>query len=171
MNKKQHEQVAKHSPFALVQQYPGEFSVTTISHQHKQCKTAVDNINFQVHALPSAQVAQGKEYFEDIHEGSQAQIVFSLIGEPPFTFTYQRSERSTRKGAKPGKVLETHTVSGVMTHEYSIYSALEGALHLNMLSHLLMRSFSGTWTVTFISDKYCRYPPTQPDALADKIKG
>jgi nucleoporin POM152 len=58
--------------------------------------------------------------------GDQAEIVFTLVGEPPFTFTYQRSEPSLKKGGKPGKVLETHTVSRVMTHEYSIFSALEG---------------------------------------------
>lgn len=146
-NRKNQEQVAKQSPFALVQQYPGDFSITSISHQHKMCKTMVDNINFHVHALPSAQVAQGRDHFENIHEGtfapaqhisssdhlhifmspgSQAQIVFTLVGEPPFTFTYQRSEALPRKGAKLGKVLETHTVSGVTSHEYSIYSALEG---------------------------------------------
>ncbi|KAI5121322.1 hypothetical protein M0805_003789 [Coniferiporia weirii] len=153
-NGKQHEQIAMQSPFALVQQHPGEFSITSISHQQQMCKTTVDNINFEVHALPSARVAQGREYYENIHEGSQAQIVFTLVGEPPFTFTYQRSEAPARKGAKAGKVLETHTVSGVMSHEYSIYSALEG-----------------TWTVTFISDKYCRYPPAQPDGLSDKTRG
>ncbi|KAL5535305.1 hypothetical protein ACEPAF_3399 [Sanghuangporus sanghuang] len=150
---KHHEQVVNQSPFALVHQVSGPFSITSVSHQQQQCKTTVDNINFEVHALPAAQVAQGLDYFEDIHEGSQAQIVFTLVGEPPFTFTYQRSEPPPRKGAKPGKVLETHTVSGVMSHEYSIYSALEG-----------------TWTVTFISDKYCRYPPAQPDGLADRTK-
>jgi hypothetical protein len=69
-------------------------------------------------------------------KGDQAEIVFTLIGEPPFTFTYQRSELPTKKGGKLGKVLETHTVSRVMNHEYSIFSALEG-----------------TWTVTSISDK------------------
>ena len=58
--------------------------------------------------------------------GDQAEIKFTLIGEPPFTFTYQRSELSSRKGGSPGKVLETHTVSGVTTTEYSIFSALEG---------------------------------------------
>ncbi|KAF7968974.1 hypothetical protein HWV62_28777 [Athelia sp. TMB] len=57
-----------------------------------------------------------------------------------------RSEPSPKKGMKPGRVLETHTVTGVMTKEYSIFSALEG-----------------TWTVTSISDRYCRYPPAQPD--------
>lgn len=119
-----------------MQQHAGEFSITSISHQQQMCKTAVDNINFEVHALPSAQVAAGREYFENIHEGSQAQIIFTLVGEPPFTFTYQRSEVPTRKGAKQSKVLETHTVSGVMSHDYSIYSALEGELITPLLGKL-----------------------------------
>lgn len=64
-----------------------------------------------------------------ISVGDQAEIVFSLIGEPPFTFPYQRSEISMKKGV-PGKVLETHTVSRVQNNEYSIFSALEGMLFL-----------------------------------------
>ena len=92
------------------------------------------------------------DQFTDLFAGDQAEIVFTLIGEPPFTFTYQRAELTNKKGQQ-GKILETHTVSGVTTNEYSIFSALEG-----------------TWTVTFISDKYCRYPPAQPDVL-DKRRG
>lgn len=99
--------------------------------------------------------------------GDQAEIVFSLIGEPPFTFTYQRSELAPKKGG-PGKVLETHTVSRIMTHEYSIFSALEGR-YLNV-SHFLSSHWlaSGTWTVTSISDRYCRYPQAQPDITVEK---
>lgn len=79
--------------------------------------------------------------------GEQAEIHFELIGDPPFTFTYQRTELASqiKRGAAP-RVLETHTVSGIATRDYSIYSAAEG-----------------TWTVTFIQDKYCRYPPVQAD--------
>ncbi|TDL28053.1 hypothetical protein BD410DRAFT_782006 [Rickenella mellea] len=150
-NRKYHEQIAKQSPLDLVQQQPGNFSVTSISHQNKKCKAMVDNINFEVHALPSAEVAHGGNRLENIHEGGQAQITFTLIGEPPFTFTYQRAELAKRKGT--GKVLETHTVSGVTNNEYSIYSALEG-----------------TWTVTFISDKYCRYPLAQSESIGERNK-
>jgi len=60
--------------------------------------------------------------------GDQAEIIFTLSGEPPFTFTYQRSELQTKKSNKPPKILETHTVTGVTTKEYSIYSSLEGVL-------------------------------------------
>ncbi|PCH34046.1 hypothetical protein WOLCODRAFT_130155 [Wolfiporia cocos MD-104 SS10] len=147
VNGKSYTQEAKVSPFSVIQQQPGEFTVTSIAHQQKTCKTTVTDLRYAVHDFPAAQVGHGKRIVQDIHEGDQAEIVFTLIGEPPFTFTYQRSEISNRKGVL-GKVLETHTVSGVTTKEYSIFSALEG-----------------TWTVTFIADRYCRYPPATPDGM------
>ncbi|EIW87006.1 hypothetical protein CONPUDRAFT_44325 [Coniophora puteana RWD-64-598 SS2] len=151
INGKPYTQDAKSSPFSLLQQQAGEFTVTSVAHQHKLCKATVTDLHYNVHELPSAQVGHGKRVYQDIHEGSdQAEILFTLIGEPPFTFTYQRAEASPRKGGKPGKVLETHTVSGVTTNEYSIFSALEG-----------------TWTVTSITDRHCRYPPN-PAGTGDK---
>ena len=144
VNGKAYTQEAKQSPFAFSQQQPGEFKITSIAQQQKMCKTTVADLSYTVHPLPTAQVGQGNRIFQDIHEGKrivsnclaipahpypigdQAEIRFALMGEPPFTFTYQRSELSTRKGGTPGKVLETHTVSGVTTTEYSIFSALEG---------------------------------------------
>ncbi|KAI0278168.1 hypothetical protein BGY98DRAFT_975678 [Russula aff. rugulosa BPL654] len=146
VNGKAYTQEAKQSPFAFSQQQPGEFKITSIAQQQKMCKSVVADLSYTVHPLPTAQVGQGNRIFQDIHEGDQAEIKFTLIGEPPFTFTYQRSELSARKGGSPGKVLETHTVSGVTTNEYSIFSALEGV-----------------WTVTSIADRYCRYPRAQPD--------
>ena len=125
LNGKSFVQEARTSPFSLLQQQPGLFTITSIAHQQKMCKAAVTDLRFKVHALPSAQVGHGKKIFQDIHEGDQAEIVFTLIGEPPFTFTYQRSELSPKKGGI-GKVLETHTVSRIQTNEYSIFSALEG---------------------------------------------
>ncbi|KAJ3511391.1 hypothetical protein NLJ89_g4128 [Agrocybe chaxingu] len=150
VNGKSYTQEAKTSPFSILQQQPGLFTVTSIAHQQKMCKAAVTDLRFNVHALPSAQVGHGKKIFQDIHEGDQAEITFTLIGEPPFTFTYQRTELPTKKGG-PAKVLETHTVSRVQTNQYSIFSALEG-----------------TWTVTSISDRYCRYPPAQPELAVEK---
>ncbi|KAI9068689.1 hypothetical protein FKP32DRAFT_1587461 [Trametes sanguinea] len=147
INGKSHTQEAKISPWSVPASQPGEFAITSVAHQQKMCKTAVTDLRYTVHALPAAQVGHGKRIVQDIHEGDQAEIVFTLIGEPPFTFTYQRAELSPRKGVQ-GKVLETHTVSGVTTKEYSIFSALEG-----------------TWTITSISDRYCRYPPAQQDAI------
>ncbi|KAH9937368.1 uncharacterized protein B0H18DRAFT_970234 [Fomitopsis serialis] len=151
VNGKSYTQEAKISPFSIAQQQPGEFNITSIAHQQKMCKTAVTDLRYTVHSLPAARVGHGKRIVQDIHEGDQAEIIFTLIGEPPFTFTYQRAELTSKKGQQ-GKVLETHTVSGVTTKEYSVFSALEG-----------------TWTVTFIADRYCRYPPMQPDG-ADKSR-
>ncbi|KAF9270637.1 hypothetical protein L218DRAFT_849562 [Marasmius fiardii PR-910] len=152
VNGKSYTQEAKLSPFGLYQQQPGEVVITSIAHQQKMCKASITDLRFNVHPLPSAQVGHGKRIYQDIHEGDQAEIVFTLIGEPPFTFTYQRAELTSRSG-KPGKVLETHTVSRVFSNEYSIFSALEG-----------------TWTVTSISDRHCRYPPTPADASAGKSR-
>ncbi|EPQ61413.1 hypothetical protein GLOTRDRAFT_102151 [Gloeophyllum trabeum ATCC 11539] len=152
VNGKSYTQDARVSPFSIIQQQPGEFSITSVAHQNKMCKTTVSDLRYTVHPLPSAQVGHGKRIFQDIHEGDQAEILFTLVGEPPFTFTYQRAEPPAKKGGKPGKVLETHTVSGVTSKEYSVFSALEG-----------------TWTVTFISDKYCRYPPAQVDKTVEKV--
>ncbi|KAF7339349.1 hypothetical protein MSAN_02148700 [Mycena sanguinolenta] len=151
INGKMYSEEAKTSPFSLIQQQPGEFTITSIAHQQKMCKAVITDLRLNVHPLPSAQVGHGKRIYQDIHEGDQAEIVFTLIGEPPFTFTYQRAEPAPKKGGKPGKVLETHTVSRVTTYEYSIFSALEG-----------------TWTVTSISDRYCRYPHVQADASSEK---
>ncbi|KAG9314090.1 hypothetical protein JVU11DRAFT_4871 [Chiua virens] len=137
VNGKPYTQEAKTSPWSIIQQQSGEFVISSVAHQQKMCKAAVANLRLNIHPLPSAQVGHGKR-------SDQAEIVFTLLGEPPFTFTYQRAEPSPKKGGKPGKVLETHTVSGVMAHEYSVFSALEG-----------------TWTVTSISDRYCRYPSLQ----------
>nr|GAT58990.1 predicted protein [Mycena chlorophos] len=150
INGKVYSEEAKTSPFSLIQQQPGEFTVTSIRHQQK-CKTGVTDLHTTVYPLPSAQVGHGKRIYQDIHEGDQAEIVFTLIGEPPFSFTYQRAEVSPKKGGKPGKVLETHTVSRIWQKEYSIFSALEG-----------------TWTVTSISDAHCQYPPIQNAAAAEK---
>ncbi|KZV93718.1 hypothetical protein EXIGLDRAFT_767824 [Exidia glandulosa HHB12029] len=140
----------KTAQFRRVAGSSGVFSVVSIAHQRNMCQTPVNDLHVKIHEIPSAQVSHGKKVIEDIREGEQAEIVFTLIGEPPFTFTYQRAELTTHRGKTP-KVLETHTVTGVMTNEYSIYSALEG-----------------TWTVTFISDKLCRYPPAQIDASVEK---
>ncbi|KAJ4485797.1 hypothetical protein J3R30DRAFT_3442070 [Lentinula aciculospora] len=152
INGKTYTQEAKVSPFSLLQQQPGEFIVTSVAHQQKMCKASITDLRFSVRSLPSAQVGHGKRIYQDIHEGDQAEIVFTLIGEPPFTFTYQRSELASSR-SKPGKILETHTVSRIYSNEYSIFSALEG-----------------TWTVTSISDRYCRYPPIQPELGKEKTR-
>lgn len=155
---------AQSSPFRRVADRSGIFSIVSVAHEQDRCQNTIADLNFRIHSIPSARVSHGKTVMQDIREGmrlqvikllrhslyctgEQAEIHFELIGEPPFTFTYQRTELSTsvKRGHSP-KVLETHTVSGVTTKDYSIFSAAEG-----------------TWTVSFIQDKYCRYPPIQAE--------
>lgn len=66
--------------------------------------------------------------------GDQAEIIFTLIGTPPFTFTYQRSELSATKNSRPGNVLETHTVSHLTTNSHTIYASLEGMLMISFIT-------------------------------------
>lgn len=147
-NGKVREATSSFSKFSRVAVEPGLFKVLTIAHQRNMCQTELENLSMRVHQIPSARVSHGRSVEDNIREGDQATISFELLGTPPFTFTYQRTELMTpEKRGKPLQVLETHTVSGVTSHTYSISSSNEG-----------------TWTVTFIADKYCRYPTNPPDS-------
>lgn len=69
INGKSYTQEAKKSPFSLVQQQSGEFTITSVSQQQKLCKATVTDLRFNVHPLPAAQVGHGKRIYQDIHEG------------------------------------------------------------------------------------------------------
>lgn len=117
--------------------------VVFFSHQDA-CKSVITDISKTIHPLPGAKVQSGNYYVENIREGDQAEIIFEFSGTPPFTFTYTKSaplDPHHRKNQKP-TVLETHTITNVMTHRYSIFTQSEG-----------------TWNVVAVQDKYCAYPP------------
>ncbi|TIC07017.1 hypothetical protein E3Q14_04371 [Wallemia mellicola] len=131
----------KSSNFNRIAEDEGLFAITEVSHHSQQCPTNVD-IKRIVHPLPSASVSEGNTYIEDIREGDQAEIKFTFVGTPPFTFTYERRENLPRvRHHELGKVLERHTITNVQDYEHSIFSSLEG-----------------TYVVSFIQDGYCRYP-------------
>jgi nucleoporin POM152 len=114
------------------------------SHQDS-CKSVVTDISKTIHALPRARVHAGNTYIENIREGDQAEIIFEFEGTPPFSFTYTKSAPASanakgKKGAS--QVLETHTITGVETNRYSVFTQSEG-----------------TWNVVSVQDKYCAYPP------------
>jgi nucleoporin POM152 len=69
INDKPYTQEAKVSQFSLLQEQPGEFTITSIAHRQKMCKAAVSDLRFVVHPLPSARVADGQKIVQDIHEG------------------------------------------------------------------------------------------------------
>ncbi|KAF8885158.1 hypothetical protein BD779DRAFT_1471742 [Infundibulicybe gibba] len=87
----------------------GELAILSVAHRNQARKVTLHNSRYTIYRLPSATVAHGQTVHEDIHDGDQAKIVFTLIGVPPFTFTYQRSEFNPKQKGKAGKVLETHT--------------------------------------------------------------
>lgn len=117
----------KLAKYTTVADAAGIFQVVSIAHQQAQCQTTVSDMRLTVHEIPSAKVHHGDRFEENIKEGEQAEIVFTLVGEPPFTFTYQRVEldKYVPRGKKP-RVLETHTVSGITALEHSIFSSAEG---------------------------------------------
>jgi hypothetical protein len=75
INGKSYTQEVQKSPFSLLQQQPGEVVITSIAHQQKMCKASVTDLHFNVHQLPSAQVAHGKNILHDIHEGKRSPYV------------------------------------------------------------------------------------------------
>jgi hypothetical protein len=43
--------------------------ITSVAHQQTMCKTAVTDLHYIIHPMPSAQVAHGRRVLQDIHEG------------------------------------------------------------------------------------------------------
>lgn len=129
----------KSTTFSRIAEQPGVLQVEAIAHQHNRCQTVVkEKVGMQkvIHALPSVHIREGTHYVEDLREGNQAEIMFKLDGEPPFSFTYQRTQAVDRF-AKP-EVLETHTVTGIEDHSFTVQTAEEG-----------------TWSVIWLQDKWC----------------
>ncbi|KAH8930739.1 hypothetical protein BT69DRAFT_1966 [Atractiella rhizophila] len=138
-NKKTRHINVKTPKFTRVAEAAGTFQILSVSHRG-ECESGNVNIWKEIHDIPTVKVSEGKNWIEDIQEGDQTQIVFTFTGEPPFSFTYNRMAPQDRSRDKT--ILESHTVSGIDSHTYSIYTSQEG-----------------TWTVSFISDKYCAFPP------------
>lgn len=127
------------STFARIAERPGKLTVKKVAHQQNKCENNVQHqtgMTKTIHALPSVYVKEGKHYIEDLREGNEAEIVFKLQGEPPFSFSIQRTQAITRF-QKP-TVLESYTVTGITEKSYHVYTAEEG-----------------TWSVTWLKDRYC----------------
>ncbi|KAK0539992.1 hypothetical protein OC835_000875 [Tilletia horrida] len=127
---------SKEASFSRIADRPGTLVVRRVAHQRNKCQQDVQGLVKTIHQLPTVRVREGKHYIESLREGNQAEIVFSLTGVPPFSFTYQRTE--TSDDHPHPKVLETHTVAGVLDTSYSIFTSQEG-----------------TWSVTFLQDRHC----------------
>jgi nucleoporin POM152 len=125
--------------FSRIAEKPGKLQVKTVAHQQNKCQNMVDDqigMTKIIHPLPSVYVKEGKHYIEDLREGNQAEIVFSLKGEPPFSFSIQRTQAIDRF-QKPS-ILESHTITDIHKSSYSLFTAEEG-----------------TWSVTWLRDRFC----------------
>ncbi|KAK0547504.1 hypothetical protein OC845_004073 [Tilletia horrida] len=127
---------SKEAGFTRIADRPGKLVIQRVAHQRNKCQQDVTGLVKTIHQLPTVRVREGKHFIENLREGNRAEIVFTLTGVPPFSFTYQRTE--TFDDHVHPKVLETHTVAGILEHHYSIFTSQEG-----------------TWSVTFLQDRHC----------------
>lgn len=74
--------------FRRIAEKPGEFKITSISDQKStdDCRARVE-IMKTIHEMPSVRISKGRTATVDIHEGSEAEILFEFGGTPPFEFT------------------------------------------------------------------------------------
>lgn len=122
------------SQFVRIASEPGIISIVSIEDSISQCvvnfttqsmKKEFEKLSLLVHPLPSVTVSRGKNIIEDIHEGDQAEIIFTFDGNPPFSLTYVRTEEAEGSEGIP-QVVETHKVSDIYAYEYRVVTSLQG---------------------------------------------
>ncbi|KAK9449263.1 uncharacterized protein V1518DRAFT_415529 [Limtongia smithiae] len=131
------------TPFVRLASAAGNFTITGLRDSASACRVNVGKseegaLTALIHEVPSVKVSEGASRVQDIHEGDRAEIVFRFKGTPPFAFTYTRSERTGGRAGRE-RVVETHTVTEVMEHSYSMFTAVEGV-------------YEAVW----VEDRYCR---------------
>ncbi|CAN6663552.1 nucleoporin Pom152p [Trichomonascus vanleenenianus] len=112
------------SPFSRLASQPGNLTLISLSDSASSCAKDLKRKQLRIHPVPSVQVSEGISVVQDIHEGDQAELIFTFTGTPPFSFTYTRSEMVGRP-PRP-KVIETHSVTDVYDYEYSIFTSMQG---------------------------------------------
>lgn len=112
------------SPFSRLASAPGNLTMLSLADSASSCKMNLERDAKRIHPIPSVQITEGIAAVQDIHEGDQAELVFSFTGTPPFSFVYTRSELVGRP-PRP-KVIETHSVADVEGHKYSIFTSVQG---------------------------------------------
>ncbi|KAI5951754.1 POM152 [Candida jiufengensis] len=97
------------------------------------------SLQLQVHNLPSVEINKGDYLIEDLHEGDQTELVFTFLGDPPFSLTYIRTIDIKQGHKKVRKLLEKETINNIWDFEYVVLASLEG-----------------TYEAIEVEDKYCR---------------
>jgi len=80
------ERASTPATFQRIAERPGTFTITSLKDSASDCKVTVDETRL-IYDIPSVRVSEGAQIVEGIHEGDQAEIHFTFVGEPPFTFT------------------------------------------------------------------------------------
>lgn len=140
--------VEQSSQFVRLASEPGSISIASLQDSSSNCvvnftlpenKDLGEKLTIGVHPIPSVEVSEGDIIVQDIHEGDQAEIIFSFEGTPPFSLTYVRTEEvEVKRGKRRSQVVETHTVNGIYAYEYRVLTSLQG-----------------TYEAIEVSDAYC----------------
>ena len=129
--------------FRRIAESPGNFTITGVSDGSSECKANVKGISRTIHALPRVKVSKGRTERYDIHAGGSVDVTFEFQGEPPFDFTYTRSEAVKQKGStggyRQGPVLDTRTLRSYER------------------TKMISESEEGVYEVVAIRDKFCSF--------------
>lgn len=130
--------------FRRLAERPGNLTVTSVSDNAQPgqkgaagvCRSSTRYTTI-IHSLPSVRISRGLDTVADIREGGEVDLEFTFEGQPPFEFTYIRSQ-DTQKGQKP-KILETR-------HDTS-----------NHHRKIVKASDEGVYEVIAIRDAHCAF--------------
>lgn len=124
------------SQFVRLASDPGIISIDSIQDSLSQCKVdftepsmeqEFNKLSLTIQPIPSVTVSQGNYVVEDIHEGDQAEVVFTFEGTPPFALTYVRTEDTDgNANDRSSQVVETHKVTDIYDYEYKVITSLQG---------------------------------------------
>ncbi|KAI8060399.1 uncharacterized protein B0P05DRAFT_557984 [Gilbertella persicaria] len=132
------------SKLTMIADQPGNITVVSVGDKRNKCRSFPKQLSKQIHPIPSSIISGGKDIIENIHEGDMVQAIVDFVGTPPFDFEWRRSrliwDNKNNRHYK-GEVLESHIVTGVQEHRYSINTSVEGIIE-----------------IVSIKDRYCHYP-------------
>ncbi|KAI7868786.1 hypothetical protein BDF14DRAFT_1790894 [Spinellus fusiger] len=132
------------SKLSMLADKAGNLTIISVGDKRNQCRSFPKEMTKIVHEIPTSLVSGGKDIIENIREGDMVQAVVDLVGTPPFSFVWQRSEvvwDTKRKRHFKGKVLESHSVQDIEEYQYLINTSTEGIIE-----------------ITSIKDRFCQYP-------------
>ncbi|SCU87124.1 LADA_0E02146g1_1 [Lachancea dasiensis] len=124
------------SQFIRLASEPGTISINSLQDSASQCvvnfmkpgmERHYEELSLVIHPVPSVTVSRGDYIVEDIHEGDQAELIFSFEGTPPFSLTYVRTEETDdKRGKRRPRIVETHKVNDIYAYEFRTFTSLQG---------------------------------------------